>query len=61
MILTQHVRLWFIADVAEMVLNKCTTTSAKDVKKIRPDSDSEQYCTVTFDYRFLEDRERAMK
>lgn len=59
MILTPTcVCLWFIPDVAEMVLNKCTTTNAKDVKNIRPDS--EQYC-VTFDYCFLEDRERALK
>ena len=48
---------WFIPDVAEMVLNKCTTTNAKD-KNIR--LDSEKY-SVTFDYCFLEDRERAME
>lgn len=44
MILTQTCIImctWFIPDVAEMVLNrctKCTTTNAKDMKTIIPDS-----------------------
>jgi hypothetical protein len=42
------------ADVAEMVLNKCTTTNAD--RNIRPDSKD---FAVTFNYEFLEDRDRA--
>ena len=43
------------ADVAEMVLKKCTRTNARD-RNVRPDS--KEY-TVTFDYEFLEDRKHA--
>ena len=44
----------FGTDVAELVLNKCTSTNAD--KNIRPDSEK---FAVTFNYEFLEDRERA--
>ena len=43
-----------VTDVAELVLNRCTTTNSD--RNARPDS--EEY-TVTFDYQFLEDRGHA--
>ena len=42
------------ADVAEMVLNKCTSTNAD--RNVRPDSED---FAVTFDYHFLEDGDQA--
>ena len=45
---------YIYTDVAELVLNKCTSTNAD--KNIRPDSEK---FAVTFNYEFLEDRERA--
>ena len=43
-------------DVAEMVLNRCTGTNAD--RNVRPDS--EDYA-VTFNYKFLEDREQVLE
>ena len=48
------VKYYIYTDVAELVLNKCTSTNAD--KNIRPDSEK---FAVTFNYEFLEDRERA--
>ena len=45
------------SDVAEMVLNKCTTTNSTK-KDVRPDSKEYE---VTFDYIFIEDRDRALE
>lgn len=54
MIRFSHAILCTYTDVAEMVLNKCTSTNTD--RNIR--SDSEEFA-VTFDYQFLEDREKA--
>ena len=45
------------SDVAEMVLNKCTTTNSTE-KDVSPDSEKYE---VTFDYIFIEDRDRALE
>ena len=44
-----------IIDVAELVLRKCTVSNAKNIS-IRPDSKEYE---VTFDYKFIEDKEIA--